>query len=101
VIAEYSIQSEYLFILAWRRTRNNRCNVVSVLQTPRVELETANQAKWLAVSPPKDDGVQLGENFSMSDSPAGEYVVRVPGRMFVARLIVPEGGWGWVEIGDE
>ncbi|MBI5030320.1 MAG: M23 family metallopeptidase [Chloroflexi bacterium] len=42
---------------------------------------------------------QLGENFVMSDLPAGEYIVRVPGKQFAARLSVPEGGLGWIVFG--
>lgn len=43
---------------------------------------------------------ELGENFLMSDLPAGEYIVRVPGKLFAARVTVPEGGLGWVEMGE-
>lgn len=43
---------------------------------------------------------ELAENFVMSDLPAGEYIIRVPGKPFSARVAVPDRGLGWVEIGD-
>lgn len=43
---------------------------------------------------------QLGENFVMSDLPAGDYIVRVPGKPFAARVSVPEDGLGWIEFGN-
>jgi murein DD-endopeptidase MepM/ murein hydrolase activator NlpD len=43
---------------------------------------------------------ELGENFVMSDLPAGDYIVRVPGKPFMARVTVPEGGLGGVDMGD-
>lgn len=39
-----------------------------------------------------------GENWALSDLPAGEYIVRVPGQRFSVRARVPEGGLGWVEL---
>jgi len=43
---------------------------------------------------------ELGENFLMSDLPAGEYIVRVLGKSFTARVTVTAGKLAWVEIGD-
>lgn len=44
---------------------------------------------------------ELGENFLMSDLSAGEYIVRVPGKVFATRVTIPENGLGWVEISNE
>ena len=41
---------------------------------------------------------ELDENFLMSDLPAGDYIVRVPGKPFAARVTVPEGGLGRVDM---
>lgn len=43
---------------------------------------------------------ELGENFVMSDLPAGDYIVRVPGKPFTVRVTVSVGKLAWVEIGD-
>ncbi len=43
---------------------------------------------------------ELGENFVVSDLPAGDYIVRVPGKPFAARVTAEAGKLAWVEIGD-
>lgn len=43
---------------------------------------------------------ELGENFLMSDLPAGDYIVRVVGKPFAARVTVSAGKLAWVEIGE-
>ena len=43
---------------------------------------------------------ELVENFVMSDLPTGDYIVRVPGKPFAARVAVPQGGLGRVDLGD-
>ncbi len=41
---------------------------------------------------------ELGENFAMSDLPAGDYIVRVLGKPFAVRLTVEAGKLTFVEI---
>jgi len=41
---------------------------------------------------------ELGENFLMSDLPAGEYIVRIVGTWYAARVKVEAGKMAWVEI---
>ncbi len=43
---------------------------------------------------------EFGENFLMSDLPAGDYIVRVLGKQFIARTTVRVGRMGWVEFGE-
>ncbi len=41
---------------------------------------------------------EIGENWAMSDLPAGEYIVRVPGKSFEAKVRVPEGGMAYADL---
>ncbi|MBI4788911.1 MAG: M23 family metallopeptidase [Chloroflexi bacterium] len=43
---------------------------------------------------------EFGENWTMSDLPAGEYIVRVPGKQFAQRVSVPAGGLAFVEMAE-
>jgi murein DD-endopeptidase MepM/ murein hydrolase activator NlpD len=58
------------------------------------ETETYSADEQLDVN--SDD--ELGENFLMSDLPAGEYIVRVPGKPFAARVTAEAGKLTFVEI---
>lgn len=60
------------------------------------ETETYSTDEQPAVN--ADD--EVGENFLLNDLPAGNYIVRVPNKQFVARTTVREGGLGWVEFGE-
>jgi hypothetical protein len=41
---------------------------------------------------------ELGENFVMSDLPVGDYIVRVPGKPFAARVTAEAGKLTFVEM---
>ena len=58
------------------------------------ETETYGRDEQPAIN--SDD--EFGENWAMNDLPAGEYVVRVPGKQFAKRVSVPEGGLAFVEL---
>ena len=41
---------------------------------------------------------EFGENWAMSDLPAGDYIVRVPGKQLAKRVSVQAGGMAFVEL---
>lgn len=43
---------------------------------------------------------ELDENFVMSDLPAGDYIIRVPGKSFASRVTVSAGKLAWTEMGE-
>lgn len=60
-----------------------------------LETETYGKDRWPAVNPDND----LGENFAMGDLPAGDYIIRIPGQGYAARVTVQEGKLAFVELG--
>jgi hypothetical protein len=60
------------------------------------ETETYSSDEYPAVN--SDD--ELGENFLMSDLPAGEYIVRVAGKSYAVRVKAEVGRITFVEIGE-
>jgi hypothetical protein len=59
------------------------------------ETETYGHDRWPDVN--SDD--QLGENFGIGDIPAGDYVVRIQGQPYAARVTISEGRLSFVEMG--
>jgi hypothetical protein len=44
---------------------------------------------------------EFGENWVMNDLPAGEFIVRVPGKPFAVRVNVPAGGLAFAPLGPD
>lgn len=61
----------------------------------RFTTETYSRDRYPAVN--SDD--EIGENFSMGDLVPGEYIIRVQGYPFSARVVIEEGKLAFVDIG--
>ncbi len=58
--------------------------------------ETYSRDRWPAVNSDDD----MGENFAMPDLLAGDYIVRVQGQQYAARVTVEEGKLAFIELGQ-